>query len=557
MPFEERPYQEQALTADLTEYDKGVRRMLNVMATGTGKTITFAKIWKKFRERLPGQMVVLAHTEELVRQNLEKIQQENPTLKVEKEMAGEYAVPDADIISASVATLGRAGTSRLARFNWDSIDKLVIDEAHHSVGEAYGRILEAAGSLRSDTHKLLLGVTATSQRPDGRALSDIFEKVAYVYSLRQAVSDGWLTPIRGYRITTESSLEDVSVHGGDFVKSELTRAVDTPARNEAVAREWRKIADGRKTVAFTCDISHAEHLAAEFRRQGVNAEAVWGEDPDRADKLRRHQNGDITVLCNAQVLLEGYDDPSIEVVLLCRPTTSHLAFAQMVGRGTRLHPGKEFLIVIDVVDASVRHSLVTLPTLMGLSNRLDLEGQSLLDVVEKIEELQIDNPTIDFNKLLKAGELKTIVQTVDMLEVRFPKEVEENSDLTWFRAVEGGYKIRIPKINSEREGYLRLFENALGQWEIEGRIKEVNLTALRPTMEEAFKASDEQIRKRLGPMGLNYILREATWHGKPVTLGQKGMLKRLFPWKTFDYHLMTAGQASKIIGERLAKKVSK
>src|SRR5216684_2500944 len=113
MPYEVRPYQADALIANLTEYDKGIRRMLNVMATGSGKTITFAKLWAAFKDRLPGQMLVLAHTDELVSQNLTKIQNENPTLKVEKEMAGAYADPNADIISASVATLGRSGTKRV------------------------------------------------------------------------------------------------------------------------------------------------------------------------------------------------------------------------------------------------------------------------------------------------------------------------------------------------------------------------------------------------------------------------------------------------------------
>jgi hypothetical protein len=157
--------------------------------------------------------------------------------------------------------------------------------------------------------------------------------------------------------------------------------------------------------------------------------------------------------------------------------------------------------------------------------------------------------------MASTDELKTIVQTVNLFEVRFPKEVEENSSLVWFKAIDGGYKILIPKIGSEKAGFLRIAENQLGQWDIAGRIKDVNLAAIRPTMEEAFKASDEQIRKRLGPLGVNYILREATWHNKPVTKGQKSMLGRLFPHKTFQYELMNSGQASKIISERLAKKV--
>lgn len=557
MPYEERPYQSEAIAADIKEYDAGVRRMMNVMATGVGKTITFAKIKEHFKSRLPGQMMVLAHTDELVSQNLEKIQNENPTLKVEKEMSGAYADVSSDIISASVATVGRAGTKRIERFNWDAIDKIVIDEAHHSTGDAYGRVLAAAGSLRPDTHKLLLGVTATSQRPDGKSLADIFEKVAYVYTLRQAIADKWLVPIRGYRVATDTSLDDVSIHNGDFAKGELVTTVNTVARNRRVVEAWIRLGEERKTVAFTLDIDHATCLAKEFVARGISAEAVWGDDPDREAKLKRHQNGETRVLVNCSVVVEGYDDPTIACVILAGPTKSGLRYTQMVGRGTRLAEGKVDLIVIDMVDATQHNTLITLPTLMGLSNVLDLKGADLLWVVEQIEALQAENPTIDFNKMTSVDELKTIVQTVNMFEVRFPKEVEENSSLTWYRAIDGGYKILIPKDGPEPAGFLRLWENQLGQWDIQGRIKDVNLAAVRPTMEEAFKASDEQIRKRLGTMRLSYLLREATWHGKPVTAGQKKMLERMFPWKQFNYSMMNSGQASKLISERLAKKVSK
>ena len=115
--FDDRFYQTEALNSLVTDYDKGFRRVMLNMATGTGKTVAFAKLFEKFRSRLPGQMMVLAHTEELVEQNRQKMQDVNPTLKVGKEMAGEYADPNSDIISASVATVGRMGSKRLAAFN--------------------------------------------------------------------------------------------------------------------------------------------------------------------------------------------------------------------------------------------------------------------------------------------------------------------------------------------------------------------------------------------------------------------------------------------------------
>lgn len=554
--FEERPYQTEANAAVVSEYEKGTRRMMHVMATGTGKTVVFAQLYEKIKHLLPGQMLVLAHTDELVSQNLAKMQAANPTLKIGKEMAGEYAdAANDDIISGSVATLGRQGTKRLDRFRHDGLTKIVIDEAHHSTAENYGRVLDATGVLKSGSTKLLLGVTATPQRPDGKALSDIYEKIAFVYTLRQAISEKYLVPIRGFRVRTDTSLADVSKSSGDFVKSELSKTVNNLARNSQIVEQWKKMAWPRKTVAFTVDIDHAKALAAEFWAQGVPAEAVWGDDPDREMKLEAHREGKFRILCNCNLIVEGYDDPTLEAVLLARPTTSAVLFTQMIGRVTRPSPGKVDCLVIDFVDAAQSSSLITLPTLMGLQNTLDLKGRGLLEVVEEIEALQESNPSVDFTKLTDAEGLKALIESVNLFEVRFPPEVEENSELIWFKAIDGGYKMLVPKDGPERAGFMRIFENALGKWEIVGRIKEIDLHATRPSIEEAFKASDEQIRKRLSKVALSYVLRSATWHNKKITDGQRKMIARLFPYKKFDLDLMTSGQASKLISEKLGRKI--
>lgn len=552
--YQDRPYQAQAKNAVTTEYDKGVRKLLLQMATGTGKTVVFADLMETFKSRLPGQMMVLAHTEELVKQNEKKLREINPTLKVGREMAGEYADPNSDIISASVATTGRQGTKRNERFNWNNIDKLVIDEAHHSTADAYGRVLELVGINAPGSNKLLVGVTATAQRPDGKALADVYDKVAYVYGMRQAIEEGWLVRVRGYRVSTDTSVDDVSVSSGDFSVSKLAATVNTEARNRQVVEAWAKLAGNRRTIVFTADIDHAKAMAEEFKKSGVLAEAVWGDDPEREAKLEAHRAGKIQVICNCAVLVEGYDDPSIACVVLARPTTSPVLFSQMVGRGTRLAEGKTDLIVIDVVDSTSSHSLVTLPTLMGLQGILDLRGHDMLTVVEEIEAIQEAHPGIDLSKLDDVAKLKTLVEQVNLFDIRFPAEVEANSELTWFKAIDGGYKMLVPKDGEAPAGFMRIYQNQLGSWDVVGRIKGRDLIANRATMEDAFKATDEQIRKRLSKMALSYVKREATWHGKPVTSGQIKMLERLFPKKLFPLAQMTSGMASKIISERLARK---
>ena len=544
------PHQEQAVAASLAAFDAGIRRQLIVMATGTGKTRTFGEIIDRLHNRLPGQTMVLAHTKELVQQNYQSLLETNPTSKIGIEMAGQHAAPDCDVISASVQTVGREGSERLSAF--PNVTKFVIDEAHHTPSAAYNRVLEHADVLKPSTSRFVLGVTATSSRPDGAALSDYFDRVVYTYGIRSAISDGRLVPVRGYRVTTDTALDSVGQRNGDFVVSELSKVVDTPKRNGEIVRRWKELGRSRPTLAFTADISHAQNLAVAFREAGIEAQAIWGDDPLREHKLKEFRDGKIKVLCNCALLTEGFDAPMVSCIVLGRPTASGLLYTQMVGRGTRLAEGKADLIVLDIVDNTNKHSLATLPTLMGLSRNLDLEGKDLVEVVETIEVAERDHPNIPFDKLTKVSELATFIEKVDLFNVRFPEEVEANSALTWFKAADGGFKITIPK-KGEPGGFVRIREDSLAQWHVTGEIDGA-FAGVRSTMEKAFKLADEVIRQRVNPMALQCILREAAWHGKPVTNGQKKMLERLFPWKQFDYSLMNSGQASKLISERIGRK---
>jgi ATP-dependent helicase IRC3 len=577
MILQDRPFQDRAIEATLSEYDKGVRKMMLVMATGTGKTIVFSRLYEAMKSRLPGKMLIIAHRNELVQQNAEKAQSVNPTLKIGRE-DGTYRLDgDEDIISSSVQTLGRKGTQRLEQLNWEQIDKVVIDEAHHGVTDGYSRILERSGVLSNapESKRLLLGVTATPTRPDGAALSDVFDKVAYVYGIRAAIEDGWLVDLRGYRVHTDTSLDGLPTSDGDFVKSDLSKAVNTPQRNAAIISTWLKHGEGRQTMAFTVDIAHAQALAESFRERGVLAEATWGEDPDRDLKKAALHDGRIQVLCNCNLYVEGFDDWRISCIILARPTESDVLYTQMVGRVTRLDPRtgnlKTFVmpkmapsdweilpiktdgIIFDVTDNSSKHSLLTLPTLMGLSKDLDLKGASLLNTVQTLEMLQEDNPNVDFTKLDMLTNATLFIEQVNLFTVRFPKEVEENSELLWFRAIDGGFKMRIPK-ELGKPGWIRIYENALGKWDVVGQINEDDFHGTRNTLEETFKVADEQVRKRVHKLTLQKVLRTAAWHGKPLTRGQKSMLERLFPHKSFRYDLMTSGEASKLISERLARK---
>jgi superfamily II DNA or RNA helicase len=546
----QRPYQDEAINAILSAYDSGTRRQLLVMCTGSGKTHVFGQLAAK-RATL-GQTLILSHTDDLVRQTASRMTELNPNARITIEMGSEYvADPTADIISASVPTLGRKDTKRVDKFNWSTIKTIVIDEAHHSTTEAYRRILDKSGSLLPDSGNLLLGCTATPSRTDGVSLAEIFEKVIFQYPIRQAISEGYLVDIRGYRVRTDTSLEGVAKSSGDYAVGELSERVNKPLRNRQIVDAWKRLGEGRKTVVYCVDIQHAKDVAEEFGKVAV---AVWGNDPERSDKLARHKDGQTPVVCVCQLILEGYDDPTISAVVLAKPSQSATFLPQAVGRGTRLAPNKKDLIVIDVVDGTMTHSLVTLPTLMGLPNTLDIKGRPLTEAATFIEDMQAKNPAVDFTKLTDIDDAKLLVEKVDMFSIKFPPEVENSSELTWYKAATGGYRMLIPKEGAGKTGSVHIYENALGMWELDGTIQDETFHGTRVSFEEAIKVADEQIRKRVNKMTLSCVQREALWHKKGVSAGQIAMLKRLFPHKSFDYSLMNSGQASRLISERLTRR---
>ena len=571
-----RDYQIKALEAIRAEYEKGIRRVITVMPTGSGKTQVFSHLPEHVKDLLPGQTLVLAHRAELLDQAIEKLQHANPTLKVSKEMASEFADPNSDIIVASTATLGRKNTKRADKFNWEQIDKIITDECHHATSQSYQNIYELAG-IGEQTHKLHVGFTATPQRGDGQALAKVYQKVAYVYGLRQAIEAGWLVDVRGYRVKTETDISDIGISAGDFQQDALADRVNNPKRNHKIVKAWMDCGGQRQTVAFCVDITHAKALADMFEQNGVPSSAVWGDDPTRTEKLKMLRDGKIKVLCNCAVLTEGFDCWQIGCIILARPTKSPVWFTQAIGRGTRLEEGtgnlkdwcsirdlhgtdgctiKKDCIVLDVVDASSKHSLVTLPTLMGLGCSFDLRGQSMVGAVRQIEEMQDKHPSIDFTTLDDIDKMQSFIESVNMFDVRFPDEVEQNSELTWFRSAEGGYRMSIPaQEKGTKSSSVHIFQNMLDKWEIVGAVGQGQFHGVRPSMEEAFKVADEQIRQR-APWAMKVLAREATWHDKPASPQQMALLKKLMPWQTFPPTL-GRGQASRLIGERLAGKAKK
>ena len=351
MTLELRPYQREAVDGVMRELGQ-CRATLLVLATGLGKTIVFAEVARRV---VAGgrRVLVVAHRDELLEQARAKLVDAGVD-DVEIEQGPRRASAAAMVVVASVQTLARA--RRREAFAVDAFALIVVDEAHHATATSYRALLEYFAPAG------VLGVTATPQRGDGDPLRAIFESCAYRYDLRAAISDGWLAPIRAHRVETSLDFRGVRVRAGDLDAGGLEEVLTRAGALAQVVRPLVELAGDRRTLLFTPTIRVAHEAAVLLLEHGVRAEAVDGSTPasDRAAALARYTAGVTQVLANCALFTEGVDLPATECIAIARPTNSRALFAQMVGRGTRLAPGKHDVLVLDFCGVVGRVSLATI-----------------------------------------------------------------------------------------------------------------------------------------------------------------------------------------------------
>ena len=345
-PIALRPYQNEAKNAVLEQWEQGVQRTLLVLPTGCGKTIVFAKISEDCVKR-GERVLILAHRGELLEQAADKIHKAcNLNCAVEK--AEETSLGSFwRITVGSVQTLMRE--SRLARFLPDYFDTIIIDEAHHAISDSYQRILQHFSGAK------VLGVTATPDRGDMKNLGQVFDSLAYEYTLPRAIREGYLCPIKALTIPLNLDLSGVSVQAGDFRAADLDTALDPYLYQ--IADEMLKSCADRKTVVFLPLVKTSQKFRDILNERGFRAAEVNGNSDDRAEILRDFDDGKYNVLCNSMLLTEGWDCPSVDCVIVLRPTKVRGLYCQMVGRGTRLSPGKKDLLLLDFLWHTQRHEL--------------------------------------------------------------------------------------------------------------------------------------------------------------------------------------------------------
>lgn len=415
--MELRPYQQDCI-ATIEAQPPG--SYLVQMATGLGKTVTFANL-----PRHGERMLILSHREELVEQPRKYF---DCSYGVER--AGSRAYGE-EVVSASVQSLVR----RLERFSPYDFGLIICDEAHHAAANTYRKIFEHFQPQK------LIGFTATPNRGDKVRLSDVFQKIIFQRDLRWGIENKYLCGILCKRVDIGYDLRAVHTRNGDYAPGELDEAMEGTA--DAIAQTYREHATGA-TLIFAVSVHQAEEIAGRIK----GAVVVTGETKDRAAIIEAFTAGEIPCIVNCMVFTEGTDIPRVETVIVARPTQSESLYAQMVGRGLRLYPGKERLVLIDCVGVTGKASLCTAPSLLGL----DLTNIP----ARKINEVQGDLFDLPLKIFAASDCPESWIRNVEIVDLWAQEQKYNTRDINFFKMPDGemvvsladGKSLTIPCPNS-------------------------------------------------------------------------------------------------------------
>ena len=384
--FELRPYQAEAKQAILAAWDEGYRKTLLVLPTGCGKTGVFSSVTEN-QVNKGHRVLIMAHRGELLDQAADKLKEasglDSVLEKAESTSLGSFL----PVTVGSVQSL--AQEKRLARFPNNYFQDIIVDEAHHCLSDSYKRVLDHFPNAN------ILGVTATPDRGDMKNLGEFFDSKAYEYSMTEAIREGYLCPIKAQMIPLELDIADVGISSGDFSAGEIGHALE-PYLHQ-IASEMANYCRGRKTVVFLPLIATSQKFCAMLNDAGLRAAEVNGNSDDRSEVLADFEAGKYDVLCNSMLLTEGWDCPSVNCIVVLRPTKIRSLYQQMVGRGMRLSPGKTELLLLDFLWMTERHDLCRPSALISkdeaIAKKIDermVEDADGFDLIEAEEQAERD-----------------------------------------------------------------------------------------------------------------------------------------------------------------------
>lgn len=475
------------------------------MATGLGKTMTFANIPRQ------GRNLILSHREELVSQP-----KKNYSCSFGIERAKEHSAGE-EVVSASVQSMAR----RLERFSPDEFDTIIVDECHHAAASTYRRILDHFSP------RLTLGFTATPNRGDKVRLNDVFSDIIFSRDLRWGIENGWLCDILCKRIHIGYDLSSVRTRAGDYAPGELDEAMEGTA--DAIAEAYRGHAVGA-TLIFAVSVHQAEEIAARID----GAVVVTGETKDRAAIIEAFTRGEIPCLVNCMVFTEGTDIPRVETVMIARPTQSDALYTQMVGRGLRLYPGKERLVLIDCVGVTGKASICTAPSLLGISMD-DVPARKADEVQGMLFELPI--------KAAAASDCpESWVKNVEIVDLWARGQQYNTHDVNYFRMPDGSMVVSLP----EKTKLVIPCPDSLGMTLVAGE-----KMPMQAALDKMYLTLETHCSDSRPIWDLNIARR---WGRAPATEGQLKIIARRC--KGFDVKGLTKFQASQILSRLFGGKAS-
>jgi ATP-dependent helicase IRC3 len=524
-----RPYQTESIQAILDAERRRVTRPLISLPTGCGKTIIFAILIHQRQ----GRSLVLVHRDELIRQAVAKLLFVDPSLDIGVVKAERNELTN-QVVVASIQTLSRR--KRLEQLGTD-FQTVVVDEAHHATAYSYELVLEYLGCF-DDYGPLLIGVTATPERGDRSPLGRIFEGIVYQKSILDMIPQ-YLCDLRAIQVQLmKADFNTLHVRNGDYRDDEVEEMMFAANAPDEVAAAYAKYAIGRKALIFTPSVSLAYAMVDAFYAVGIRKiEALDGDTPteERHAILRRLKSGQTQIVSNCAVLTEGFDEPSVDCIIMARPTRSKPSYIQMVGRGTRKHPGKDDCLILDLVGVTTRHDLMTISKLFNLPDKA-LNEKTVTEAIE--EEARVKARIQVEEEELEAA--RRVVMTVNIFERRPMRWLNVDETFSLSLGMDGWIALR-PDVDER-----------WGVWVISPR-EPSRAIAQGLTLEGAQVIAEDCVRQS-GSGGITN--RFASWRQRPLTDYPK-MQNKLRWLKISITPGMTAGQASDLIGQaELRKRLS-
>ena len=472
------------------------------MATGLGKTVTFANI-----PRHGERMLILSHREELVEQPRKYFDCSYGIERAGSRSSGE------EVVSASVQSLVR----RLDRYDPQDFGIIICDEAHHAAANTYRKIFDY---FRPEK---LIGFTATPNRGDKIRLDNVFSKIIFQRDLRWGIQNGYLCDITCKRVDIGFDLSAVHTRHGDYAPGELDEAMDGTA--DAIAEAYRKLAVGA-TLIFSVSV----HQAEEISKRIPGSVVVTGETKNRAAIIDAFTAGEIPCIVNCMVFTEGTDIPRVETVIVARPTQSESLYVQMVGRGLRKHPCKEKLMLIDCVGITGKAHLCTAPSLLGLD----------MDTVPARKEKDIEGDLFELPlKIAAASDVpESWIKNIHIVDLWAQEQHYNTHDINFFKMPDGSLVVGL----SNRSSLLIPCPDALGFVNMpDGR---------RLRMQEAIDwAYAALVRDYPDSRHLWDLEQVRRWGKSPATEKQLQIIQKRC--KGFDTTGLSKGDASQILNRLL------